>query len=121
VSRTGGIKGSRYYGRYVLIGETPFEEPDLRRWGDWFERATRDGSRQIGNDKVGEATISTVFLGIDHNYYSDGLPVLFETMIFGGDLDNHTERWRSYREALRGHEMIVHAMRTGLPMPDFGP
>jgi len=27
-------------------------------------------------------TVSTVFLGLDHSFHADGLPVVFETMVF---------------------------------------
>jgi len=31
-------------------------------------------------------------------------PDLFETMIFGGEYDNYQKRYKTYEEALEGHE-----------------
>lgn len=47
--------------------------------------------------------VSTVWLGLDHNWWPDRPPKIFETMIFGGDLD--LERWRysTEEEARAGH------------------
>jgi len=33
--------------------------------------------------------VSTVFLGLDHNFSSKGPPVVFETMVFGGSCLNY--------------------------------
>jgi hypothetical protein len=48
--------------------------------------------------------ISTVFLGLDHRYdYSTGEPLVFETMIFGGPLDQKQWRYSSWAAAEAGH------------------
>lgn len=61
---------------------------------------------QIARDSVGEAEISTVFLGFDHSH-GRGDPVLFETMVFNGEHDGYTRRYTSKAEAEAGHEQIV--------------
>lgn len=55
----------------------------------------------IGEDV--NITVSTVFLGMDHNVYTEGPPVLWETMVFGGSLDEEQERYTSESAALEGH------------------
>jgi hypothetical protein len=50
--------------RYILVGKTPVAEPDLIKWAEWFESA----NRTLARDRIGGKTISTVFLGIDHNF-----------------------------------------------------
>jgi len=49
--------------------------------------------------------ISTVFLGIDHNFGS-GAPILFETMVFGGKHNGFQQRYSTWREAVYGHEVV---------------
>lgn len=54
--------------------------------------------------------ISTVWLGLDHNYMHDGPPLIFETMVFPsegdfGELD--CERYSTEQEALAGHAALV--------------
>ena len=55
--------------------------------------------------------VSTVFLGLDHNW-DDGPPHLFETMIFfhGGKrhyADIYQRRYSTWDEALAGHQLVV--------------
>lgn len=50
--------------------------------------------------------ISTVFLGLDHSW-NGGPPVVFETMVFGGPLDEEQDRYCTRAEAEAGHAMWV--------------
>ncbi len=75
-------------------------------WGKWFEKA----NRTVRKDTIGDVDISTVFLGLDHNFMCDGIPhppVLWETMIFGGEYDQYQERYSSYEDAVEGHERAM--------------
>src|SRR5216117_97820 len=76
---------------------------DVRVWGKWFESIK---NRRVGEDKIGEITISTVFLGIDHQW-GDGPPLVFETMIFGGELNDSQWRYSTWDDAVIGHKMAV--------------
>lgn len=62
--------------------------------------------RVVSNTMVEEIRISTVFLGLDHNY-GEGPPILFETMIFGGAHDQYQERYCTWEEAEEGHKVAV--------------
>ena len=84
---------------YILDGQTPVHEPDVRAWGRWFEKA----DRQVAEDRCGPVRISTVFLGLDHNCATRGPPALFETMIFGGPHDGLMWRASTWDEALLIH------------------
>lgn len=62
--------------------------------------------------------VSTVWLGLDHNWWPDRPIKIFETMIFGGELDLEQWRYSTEEEALAGHaetcklvEVIASAMR----------
>ena len=55
--------------------------------------------------------ISTVFLGLDHNWAPIGPPILWETMAFGIDMQEFgTARYASLEEARSGHAEIVSAL-----------
>lgn len=56
--------------------------------------------------KVGATTVSTVFLALDHSYGGDA-PVLFETLISGGSLDQSMDRYRTKAQAEDGHAAWV--------------
>lgn len=57
--------------------------------------------------------ISTVFLGLDHQYGS-GPPILWETMVFGGVLDGFQERYATKAEALAGHQEVCRQVAATL-------
>ena len=85
--------------KYVLDESgNPLQEPDVIKWARWFETA----ERHIGNDRVGDVQISTVFLALDHSF-ADGPPVLWETLIFGGEHDQYQKRYCTRDEAIAGH------------------
>lgn len=52
--------------------------------------------------------ISTVYLGINHAYSKDSPPLIFETMVFCGDMDGQDQwRYSTIAEAKAGHEKAV--------------
>ena len=84
---------------------TPVPSEDAREWGRWME----GGNRIIQRTELESGVrVSTVFLGIDHNFFG-GEPLLFETMIFGGPLDEYQWRYSTRQEALKGHDEAVWA------------
>jgi hypothetical protein len=89
--------------KYIL-GENgePKVEPDLLKWAAWFET----GDRKIAAREENGVRVSTVFLGLDHQW-GDGPPLLFETMIFGGPHDELQWRYSTRSEAMRGHDSAV--------------
>lgn len=89
---------------YILDEQgKPIREPDLLKFGRWFET----GNRRVASDYIGNVFISTVFLGIDHSFHVDGPPILYETMIFGGDHDQYQDRYSTKEEAIAGHKKAV--------------
>jgi len=56
--------------------------------------------------------VSTIFLGLDHRPWgAHGPPILFETMVFGGPLDQEQERYGTWEEAAAGHTAMVARVR----------
>jgi len=94
-------------GRYILDEQgNPVEEPELLKWAEWFENSA---NRRVALTFVENKRISTVFLGLDHSFSNapDAVPVLWETMVFGGEHDEYQERYTSKDAALEGHWRIV--------------
>ncbi len=73
-----------------------------------------DSDRTVAKDEIGDVTVSTVFLVIDHAY--DGYPLLFETMVFGGDSDQYQRRYHTEAEALAGHAETLAAVKSGVDL-----
>lgn len=91
----------------------------IEEWGQYMELG---GNRRVALDHVDDAEISTVFLGIDHNFFAKDSPILFETMVFGGHLDGEQERYRTSQQARDGHKLMIEkvkdAERRGKPGVD---
>lgn len=83
---------------------------DALEWARWFETANE--SRRVGRDTVGRADISTVFLGLNQNF-GRGVPLLYETMVFGGPDDGWQDRYSTWDEAIAGHDAVVGKLRAG--------
>jgi hypothetical protein len=92
---------SEYYrleGRQLVA--CPFEE--------WAQAHT--SVQHVGDTTVKGVRISTVFLGVDHSH-GRALPLVFETLVFGGALDQEMVRYTVYDEAEAGHAAMVARVR----------
>lgn len=109
---------------YRLVGKVPIECP-IEAFGAWFETADRGVA--LTDTRI--YAVSTVFLGLDHNYSMRGPPILFETMVFeradcerqddplreemGKRMVDFSEslgvcrRYATWKEAENGHSRIV--------------
>jgi hypothetical protein len=76
---------------------------NMFKWGQ--SMASRDP--KIADDHLDEVRVSTIFLGMDHNSDDDGPPLLFETMVVGGALDQFRMRCTTYEEAEIMHQIVT--------------
>lgn len=79
---------------------------------EWSLLFGNKGYCRVDFTEVGESRVSTVWLGMDHGY-DEGLPVIFETMIFGGEHDEFCQRYTAETEAFAGHNRVVEALKKG--------
>lgn len=70
-----------------------------------------EGENQVCHDELrvaGErACVSTVWLGIDQGFGATERPLIFESRVFGGPLDNTCRRYATRDEAIAGHDELV--------------
>lgn len=59
-----------------------------------------------------DVVVSTIFLGVDQSFGRPGGPILFETMVFNGHKSIAQDRYRTWAEALKGHEAMVDKIRA---------
>ena len=94
---------------YILIENIPVVCENMMEWAKW--NATH--KFHVKDVLINDVRISTVFLGINHQY-GDGLPLLFETMVFGGKLDGEMDRYSTWKEAETGHDRIVQIVKNSI-------
>lgn len=90
---------------YTLDKEKNVVPTDLRGLVDLFKR--RPADRIVEKTDVDQVTVSTVFLGIDHGFGSSDKPIVFETMVFGGELNDEMTRCSTWTEAEKMHSDMV--------------
>ena len=95
---------------YVLDGHTPVEQRDNMAWLEWYMTA----DRQVAKTQLpGDVEVSTVFLGVNHDFLSTDDPLLFETMIFGGAHDKYIVRCSTWEQAEQQHKAAVELAKSG--------
>lgn len=102
------ITGSTYY----ILDKDKNVVPtnDLRAWSEFFEKP----DRFLFRTKLKEVDVSTVFIGLDHRFgLKEGDPIVFETLVMGGEHDGYMERYCTYKQAEESHHRIVKALMKG--------
>jgi len=91
---------------------------DLLTWGRLFE--DRDYKR-VSHDLLGPYEISTVWMGLDHNWYSNELSI-FETMIFCTDekdeLYHYQDRYSCLEDAICGHQQTMAMVKVQIAIKE---
>jgi len=84
----------------------------MLEWADLFEDMKY---RKIGDTDVGDYHISTVWIGLNHNIFSETEILIFETMIFCKDEEDYLHQWMerygTLEEAELGHEIAIELAR----------
>lgn len=90
-----------------------YDAADLYKTMEEFAQEERGGEKKhVAIDNLGPFRISTVFLGLDHNFENKPFSIengtWFETMVFRGDSgqDYLCDRYSTGRDARIGHENI---------------
>jgi hypothetical protein len=84
----------------------PFEELGrLLQAGSLFADMRK---RRVAETQRDGVSVSTVFLMLGYRM-DEGLPALWETMIFGGEHDGYQERSRTLEESVLSHRQAVRA------------
>lgn len=66
--------------------------------------------RVVARDFVGKVEVCTVWLGFDHSFRGRA-PVLFETVVFGGRMDQYHRRYTDEAAARTGHAKVLASVR----------
>ncbi len=100
---------------YILKNGRPVLVRDVAVWGRWFDSSFE--SRVVEQTIVGgKYKVSTVFLGLDHNFSGEGRPILFESMVFTADGMKTSDvldirRYSTLGKAKQGHFEYVEMLK----------
>jgi hypothetical protein len=95
---------------YYILEDEQVVSVDAARWSARMEFHYHE--RIVARTVVQEGVeVSTVFLALDHNYDETGPPILFETLVFGGLLDQEMVRYATLAEAREGHWAMVNRVQ----------
>ena len=110
--------------RYILNGKTPVPCDDLLTWIEWFKKVGNriaitylDGIPTFGPRGARHcinSMVTTIFTGIDHSRGKDNPPLLFETYVFKGPLDQEMDRYATWEEAEEGHKAMVQKVKEAI-------
>ena len=95
--------------KYILDKEKNIIPADLMEWATFFE--TND--RIVKQEEIDGKFISTVFLGLNHDFSGRGKPLIFETMIFKDGKEVYLNRYSTWKEAEEGHAEAVEWVKNG--------
>ena len=97
--------------RYILKGKEVIPCLDLTEWGRWMRNFK---NRRIAIDMIEGIMVSTVFLGLDHDFLDQhSIQLIFETMTNDKTFDKWGDqrRYFTWDEAEEGHKKIVELVR----------
>lgn len=92
---------------YKLVNKIPVQVETLQE-AKW---------ERVAEHLIENVYISTVFLSLDHSFDSN-IPILFETIIFGGKYDQYQDRYSTWDEAIQGHETAINLVKQSLCQED---
>jgi hypothetical protein len=78
---------------------------------DWAEKFDDFDYRRVALTRLEGGEVSTVWLGLNHRF-GDGTPLIFETMVFGGKMDQECNRYSNEQDAIRGHQEMVNKVKV---------
>lgn len=119
--------------KFVILDENDrVKIVTLKEWAMWFGAHSKE--RIVARDEINGYTVSTIFLGLDHQFLPNGRPLYWETMIFDPPTErehpsatlrdayrdryatgsNYQDRYSTAAEARAGHVRAVEWLKAKL-------
>lgn len=91
------------HSEWAVLDENGDPQPvgSLLEWAMWSDRNPKH--RQLGLDEIKLHSVSTVFLGLNHQHFPGRPPLWFETMVFGPPHRKYysfLKKWQNVRDDL---------------------
>ena len=102
---------------YYLNEDHTYTPCDLMTWSNQSEKLWKENKKHVADEDVNGKRVSTVWLGLDHNFLGIGSkPLLFETMVFdkpSTGQDIYMDRYTTWDEAVDGHKKAIQWVLDG--------
>jgi hypothetical protein len=100
--------------QHRVVGVPILSDDDLFTWA----RDVFGADRHVADTEVAPGIrVSTVFLGLDHRFFGDGPPLVFETMVFDDYEAGDCFRYATWDEAVTGHNACVIRLKERVSGP----
>jgi hypothetical protein len=84
----------------------------LEEWSNLTEGTLPANFKHVGNEIVNGNRISTVFIGMCFDFMNNGIPLVFETMIFDENGSScYQDRYSTWKEAEEGHQYAIELVK----------
>ena len=81
----------------------------------WHSLFSDQKYQTIEKTVVNKLFVSTIWLGLDHNYLGKGDPLIFETCVFAEEQSQIVGRYSTEEQAIEGHRKAVIFVRDHIP------
>ena len=86
----------------------------VQEWGELFGIYEY---KMVRRSHIGDYLVSTVWTGLPALTFREGPPLIFETMVFEGEVSGNEwdeQKWATEAEAIDGHELLCAEVREHL-------
>ena len=101
---------------YYLNDDKTVRPCSSQEYGDQRMSMAVNNTKHVGYNLVDGHRVSTVWLGINHNWAEFGKPLVFETMVFEDDKTGqeiYMDRYSTWDEAVEGHQKAIQWVKDG--------
>lgn len=92
-----------------------------KEWGEQREEMSKNNTKHVAEETIGDYWISTVWLGLDHQWHDYGAPLIYETMVFESKnkaYEIYCKRYSTWNQAEEGHKKAVEWVKNGCKEED---
>lgn len=108
------VKINRWCGSYKLDENKNSAPCSTDEWAEQLEKMVFEKTKHVADETISGKRISTIWLGIDHQWCENGPPLLLETMVFNENEESiYCERYSTWDQAELGHKVAVQWVMDG--------
>jgi hypothetical protein len=85
----------------------------MEEWATFIEGKFPTNYKHVGDDTIEGKRVSTVFSGLCHDFLNEGIPIVFETMVFTDREGIYQERYSTWQQAEEGHKKAIEWVKNG--------